>query len=243
MHCFERMLRRASLPLCTTQGFHPQPRMIFAQSLALGIAGSAEVIELELSEVLSAEEVHDRLVRQAPPGLEILHTLAIDFKAKAQVRRAFYRLQVEATGNREQGTGSRERSTEFVPCSLFPIPCSLFPIPCSLFPVSCCDDLAQRCTQLLAQSEIWIERVRPRPRRFNLRPYVSKLTYSPPSLEMALWVTPNGAVRPEEMAQLLGLAPLLEEGAFFERTSLELYDEVAKDDPEIIPPCLKKGYA
>src|SRR5687767_6489255 len=63
MHCFERMLRRAALPLCTTQGFHPQPRMVFAQSLALGVVGSEEVLELEMSEVLTPEDVHARLAQ------------------------------------------------------------------------------------------------------------------------------------------------------------------------------------
>src|SRR5580658_8916799 len=78
MHVFERMLRRAELPLCTTQGFHPQPRMIFAQSLALGIAGNNEVVELELKKSFPPEDVHDRLVRQSPPGLEILSTRPIN---------------------------------------------------------------------------------------------------------------------------------------------------------------------
>src|SRR5579863_6449798 len=80
MHVFERMLRRAGLPLCTTQGFHPQPRMIFAQSLALGVAGNNEVLELELKESFPPAEVHDRLARQAPPGIDILSTCSIDFK-------------------------------------------------------------------------------------------------------------------------------------------------------------------
>src|SRR5438270_12161834 len=71
MHVFERMLRRAALPVAHTQGFHPQPRMVFALSLALGIAGANEVLELEFTEALAAEEVHVRLASQAPPGLEI----------------------------------------------------------------------------------------------------------------------------------------------------------------------------
>lgn len=199
MHCFERMLRRAELPLCTTQGFHPQPRMIFAQSLALGIVGLNEVVELELADVLPAEEVHARLVRQAPPGLEFLSTRSIDFRLGAQVRRAFYRLHV---------------------------------------PDSFTGNLVDECTQLLASAEAWVERTRPRVRRFNLRPYLSRLAFRAPFLEMALWVTPNGAARPEEPARLLGLEPVLEQGAYFERTDLELYDELPPDDPERMPACL-----
>src|SRR5689334_23201086 len=64
MHCFERMLRRAAWRLCTTQGFHPRPRIIFAQSLALGILGCAEVVELQLTEPFAPEEIHDRVSRQ-----------------------------------------------------------------------------------------------------------------------------------------------------------------------------------
>jgi radical SAM-linked protein len=94
MHVFERMLRRAELPVLYTKGFHPQPRMTFALSLALGVVGGAEVVELELDGGLPAEEVHGRLARQAPPGLEILSARVIEGKTKLHVRRAFYHAPV-----------------------------------------------------------------------------------------------------------------------------------------------------
>lgn len=96
MRCFERMLRRAELPYHSTQGFNPKPRMAFALSLALGIAGHQEVVELELDAALPTEEIHARLARQAPAGLEILDIQRIDRKIKAQVRSAGYRLAVPA---------------------------------------------------------------------------------------------------------------------------------------------------
>src|SRR5438270_12384126 len=71
MHVFERMLRRAELPVAHTQGFHPQPRMVFALSLALGIGGANEVLELELTESLDPGQLCSRLAAQAAPGLEI----------------------------------------------------------------------------------------------------------------------------------------------------------------------------
>src|SRR5262249_42783480 len=94
MKCFERMLRRAALPVHVTQGFHPKPRLVFALSLALGTVGREEVLELELDAPLSPEVIHDALARQAPPGLEILSVRHIDHKAGAQVRRACYRAPV-----------------------------------------------------------------------------------------------------------------------------------------------------
>ena len=74
MRSFERMLRRAALPFRSPQGFHPKPRLVFALSLPLGVVGCEEVVELELDEMLPPEEVRERLVRQAPPGLEILQS-------------------------------------------------------------------------------------------------------------------------------------------------------------------------
>jgi radical SAM-linked protein len=189
MHCFERMFRRARLPLARTQGFNPRPRMSFALSLALGVVGQKEVLELELTEPLSAAEVRARLAAQSPPGIEILSAQAIDLRAGAHVRRAFYRL------------------------------------PLAQPPV----DLAERCRAFLNQPHYWVERLRPQPRRLDLRAYVSDVQARAAGLEMIVWVTPHGAARPEEIVEALGLAHLLNEGAALERTDLELEDELPAD--------------
>src|ERR1043166_5046546 len=65
MHVCERMFRRADLSIPVTQGFNPRPRMWFALSLALGVAGRNEILELELNEPLSEDEVERRLRGQA----------------------------------------------------------------------------------------------------------------------------------------------------------------------------------
>src|SRR5262249_29864957 len=96
MHCFERMFRRGNIPVKASQGFHPMPRMAFALSLALGIVGGAEVLELELDLPLSVEEIRQRLIEQAPHGLTILEVQSIDPTRRAQVRRAFYRMPIPA---------------------------------------------------------------------------------------------------------------------------------------------------
>jgi radical SAM-linked protein len=94
MRCFERMLRRAALPVRQSQGFHPKPRLIFALSLPLGVIGCEEVAELELDEILPPEEVRERLVRQVPAGMEILSLRRIDFKAGAQIHSLTYRMAI-----------------------------------------------------------------------------------------------------------------------------------------------------
>src|SRR5437763_901471 len=72
MRSLERLLRRARLPFRRTEGFHPTPRLVLAQSLPLGVVGHAEVLELELTEPAEPDEVLRRLREQAPPGIESL---------------------------------------------------------------------------------------------------------------------------------------------------------------------------
>jgi radical SAM-linked protein len=105
MQCFERMLRRAALPFHSTQGFNPKPRMAFALSLALGIVGCEEVVELELDGAVPPEEIRERLADVAPPGLDILSARRIDRRTRAQARRVAYRLAVP--GGRVAGLAER----------------------------------------------------------------------------------------------------------------------------------------
>jgi radical SAM-linked protein len=92
MRTFERLLRRASLPFRSSEGFHPKPRFVFALSLPLGIVGCEEVVELELDEPLPAEEVHARLAARTVPGLDILSVRRVESRKAAQVRRVTYRV-------------------------------------------------------------------------------------------------------------------------------------------------------
>ncbi len=96
LRTFERMLRRADLPFHRTQGFNPRPRLVFALSLPLGVIGRAEVVELELAEDVSPEEVRERMGRQLPPGLAILEVVRIGLKEGARVRGLCYGLPIPA---------------------------------------------------------------------------------------------------------------------------------------------------
>ncbi len=94
LRAFERMMRRAGLPLRFSQGFHPKPRMVFASALGLGIVGCQEVLEIELEEPLVCELVHARLAEQAPHGMEVLSVQRIDPRTTARAHRAVYELPV-----------------------------------------------------------------------------------------------------------------------------------------------------
>jgi radical SAM-linked protein len=82
--------------------------------------------------------------------------------------------------------------------------------------------LEERVQNLLAQSEVWIDRLRPKKRQIEIRSFIVDLRIEPGALEMDLLVTSGGTARPDEVLASLGLAPLVEEGAVIERTAVEL---------------------
>ncbi|MEM9365735.1 MAG: TIGR03936 family radical SAM-associated protein [Planctomycetota bacterium] len=88
---WERLTRRAELPLSMTEGFHPKPRIAFASALALGVESHDEVLELELSKELTVDELQQRLVADGQPGLSIIDVTRLDDGSpKAQLMAADY---------------------------------------------------------------------------------------------------------------------------------------------------------
>src|SRR5687767_9860110 len=84
LRAFERMLRRAALPFRSTEGFHPQPRIVFALSLPLGVVGHAEVVEIEWIEPVEPEYARSKLWQMAPHGLQLLEARRIEMKQSAK---------------------------------------------------------------------------------------------------------------------------------------------------------------
>lgn len=83
----------------------------------------------------------------------------------------------------------------------------------------------ERVAALLNAPSCWVERQRPQRRKMDLRPFLRDARLREDVLEMELVVTPSGTARPEEILGLLGLDEVLESGAHFERTRLELDDQ------------------
>jgi radical SAM-linked protein len=94
---FERLFRRAELPLAMSQGFHPHARINFPSALALGIQGEQEVVETSLETAVDEQTVRERLVEQSPPGLEITWVQCVDAaQPKPRVERTTYQIDVPA---------------------------------------------------------------------------------------------------------------------------------------------------
>jgi radical SAM family uncharacterized protein/radical SAM-linked protein len=72
MHLFYRASRRADLPLCFSEGFHPMPRIIFATALPVGMESLTEIVDVECEGKITPPEVMEGLNQTLPPGIEIM---------------------------------------------------------------------------------------------------------------------------------------------------------------------------
>lgn len=97
-----------------------------------------------------------------------------------------------------------------------------------------------RSGELLARDKIWVDRLKPGPKKLNIRPYLRNLQVveAPDSAALTLdfWVTQTGTARVDELLQLLDLHDLPAAGAVVERAAMEIHDEVLNPDPADVPP-------
>lgn len=76
---WERMLRRADLPLIFSQGYNPRPRIQLAAPLPLGITSSCEIIDIWMSDSQSdLQTLRTRILQVQPPGIEVREIECID---------------------------------------------------------------------------------------------------------------------------------------------------------------------
>ncbi|MBG1267301.1 TIGR03960 family B12-binding radical SAM protein [Nostoc sp. WHI] len=80
---FDRVVRRASLPISFTGGFHPMPRISLASALALGATSNGEIADFELTVPVAVDSFREQLTREMPTDIPIYHVEQIDLKAKA----------------------------------------------------------------------------------------------------------------------------------------------------------------
>jgi radical SAM-linked protein len=184
-----------------------------------------------------------------PLGLDGLdEVVEIEFTRELDAGEVLVRL------NEQAPTGLRFTRASVVPGNTTAMPRRVvYRVP---LPADRRDAAAARCAALTAQDKIWVDRLRPSPKRVNVRPYLRNLSVAnldreaggeahplpdgpgSPAVELVLdlWVTPTGSARADELLKLLDLADLPDAGAVVARTTVELHDEVPNPDPADGPP-------
>ncbi len=92
---WERVLRRANLPLLYTQGFNARPRIQLASALPLGITSECEILDVSLKAPITLEGWGEKLAAVSPTGLRIfaMREVPIDSPTLPNlVRSAEYRI-------------------------------------------------------------------------------------------------------------------------------------------------------
>ena len=97
---FDRAIRRASIPVTYTGGFHPAPRIIIANALPLGSTSTGEIVDIELTSAMEEAEFRSKLAAQLPADIPIYRVESVDLKqpaASALITQAEYLITVALT--------------------------------------------------------------------------------------------------------------------------------------------------
>ncbi|GAA3622770.1 TIGR03936 family radical SAM-associated protein [Kineosporia mesophila] len=73
----ERAVRRASIPMAYSAGFHPHPRISYANAAPTGTASEAEYIEIALAARCDPEALRTALDSALPDGLDIVDVVEV----------------------------------------------------------------------------------------------------------------------------------------------------------------------
>ena len=96
---WERVFRRAGLPVAYSRGFNPRPRFQIAAALPVGVTGRVELMDVWLTESLLPDDVRAGLQLVLSAGLEVLEVETVDLRApslQSRMRAADYRAVVHS---------------------------------------------------------------------------------------------------------------------------------------------------
>jgi radical SAM-linked protein len=80
---WQRIARRANLPLAYSEGFNPQPRLTFAAALQVGCTSDHEELDMVLSPACDIDAVKVQLDRALPAGMRVVSIAELPLNAPA----------------------------------------------------------------------------------------------------------------------------------------------------------------
>ncbi len=70
--CMQRTFKRSGIPVWYTEGFNPHIYINFALPLSLGYESKAEIMDFNITEEMSFEQIKDILNKAMPEGLKVV---------------------------------------------------------------------------------------------------------------------------------------------------------------------------
>ena len=71
----ERALRRADVPMAFSAGFHPHPKISYANAAPTGTASEAEYVEISVTHRVDPDSLREALDEALPVGLDVLQVV------------------------------------------------------------------------------------------------------------------------------------------------------------------------
>lgn len=105
MRVWERVCKRAGLPLAMSRGFSPRPRIALAAPLAVGATSEAEIIDLLLTYRVDLQATMRALSAELTPGLRIIEVCEGPLKQaslQSMLRAASYEVDVPDRRSRDE---------------------------------------------------------------------------------------------------------------------------------------------
>ncbi|MBE6664265.1 MAG: DUF2344 domain-containing protein [Ruminococcaceae bacterium] len=89
----QRIILRAGLDIWYSEGFNPQPKMVFALPLPTGVESECELLDIKLNSYMSNEEIMERLNRNFPADMRVIEVYQPEAKLKL-ISYAKYRMEL-----------------------------------------------------------------------------------------------------------------------------------------------------
>jgi len=93
MRTFQRVFRRAELPLAYSEGFNPHPYLSAARPLPVGVSSVCELLDLGLTQPMDWDQLPARISRVLPAGLQVLEAWPARRKFQ-EIAWAVYRIEL-----------------------------------------------------------------------------------------------------------------------------------------------------
>ena len=192
------MFRRAELELSMSEGFHPKPRMNFPAPLAVGLAGTDEVMEIELAQELEPAEILSRLQPLAPPGLELTAAELLPLaKSKANVESFLFEINLPNDFSQEQLEELAQRSNVLM-------------------------EQTEIVVERLEKGAKGKGKSHSAVKTTNIRSSLKEISLEGNSLKFRVSITAGSPARPREVLDALGLADLETSGAVLHRSQVQI---------------------
>ena len=81
MRLWERVLRRAGMPVAYSEGFSPHPRISLAAPLPIGVTSGAELMDIVAKKTVSPHFFMQNTKPQLPRGLEVIEIVQVPLTA------------------------------------------------------------------------------------------------------------------------------------------------------------------